>query len=51
MQLSMQVANDKFGRSDFGEDKTKIVLASSISKKSTVAGYLTSSIKKCDQAA
>ena len=40
------MADDELGRSDCGEDKARILLVFSTSKKSTGAGYLTSSAKK-----
>ena len=44
------MANDEFDESDCSKDKTRILSASSAFKMSTEAGYLTSGIKKDDQA-
>ena len=48
-QLLIDVPNNEFGESDCVEDKTRIVSASTISKKSTRVGYLTCGSKKGDK--
>ena len=47
MQLLIDVTDNEFGKSNYGEDKARILSAFSMSKKSIGAGYLTSSTKKC----
>ena len=46
LQLSINIANDEFGRGDCDEVEARILLVSSIFKKSTRVGFLTSSAKK-----
>ena len=45
------MANDKFGRSDCGEDEIRILSIFSMSKKSTGAGYFNYNAKRGNQAA
>ena len=51
MQLSIDIANNKFGKVNYDKDEAKILLVSSAFKKSTGLDYLTSGAKKDDQAA
>ena len=45
------MADDEFGGGNYGEDKVRILSASSVSKKLTRVRYLISNAKKCDQVA
>ena len=49
MQLSIDLANNKFGGSNCGENKTRILSALFMSKDPTRADYLTSGAKKTFQ--
>ena len=46
----MDMPNNEFGKSNCGKDEARILIASSVSKKLTRAGYLSSGAKKDDQA-
>ena len=46
MQSLLDLANNVFGKSDYGKDETKILSISSTFKNPTGAGYLISGTKK-----
>ena len=49
-QLLIDITDDEFNKGDCGEDKIRILLASSIFKNLTGAGFQTSGAKKGNQA-